>query len=316
MACPFIHGPIEEGAQIVRRSLQRERIFLDRSNPLHFADDYLYERYQFSRPGLKYICEILEPHIARVTRRSAALTVPQAVCIVMRFFATGSFMYSVGDAERLNKNTVCRAVHQVASALTNLMDDFIIFPGHLRGRNNAKWQLPAKASKYTLMNNATTCDHTSIITSLDAKWPGCVHNSQVFTESKLHHRLQQGHVNGVLLGDRRYALHPFLMTPYPDPEPGPQTHYNLPHNRTRVKIKNTFGLLKAHFASLRCLRVAPDRACKMISACCVLHNNATIRKEKAPCFDLQPLDVVDPINLEYPTGLGLFRGGTVFFLQH
>ncbi|XP_029919693.1 putative nuclease HARBI1 [Myripristis murdjan] len=331
MASPFIEDPIEEGAQIVRRALRRERIFLDRSNPLDFADDYLYERYRFSRPGLEYICQILEPHIGRATRRSAALTVPQSVCIAMRFFTTGSYLYTVGDAERLSKNTVCRVVHQVASALTSLMDDFIVFPGHLPA-HVIKQQFYAIAGfprvlgcidstlipisaplgederdyidQYNSrsLNVQMTCDHTGIITSLDAKWPGSVHDSRVFRESTLHHRLQQGHFSGVLLGDRGYALHPFLMTPYPDPEPGPQTRYNLAHNRTRVKIENSFSLLKARFASLRCLRVAPDRACKIIAACCVLHNIATIRKERAPCFNLQPLDVVDPINLEYPTG--------------
>lgn len=115
----------------MRGSLRRERTFYDRLNPLDFHDDYLYERYRFSRPGLEYLCQILEPHVGRATRRSAALTVPQAVCIALRFYATGSFLSSVGEAERLSKNTVCRALHQVSMVLTNLMDEFIVFPGHL-----------------------------------------------------------------------------------------------------------------------------------------------------------------------------------------
>ncbi|MBN3295736.1 HARB1 nuclease, partial [Amia calva] len=40
-------------------------------------------------------------------------------------------MYSIGDAEHLSKNTVCRAVRKVALALSKLLDAFVVFPGHL-----------------------------------------------------------------------------------------------------------------------------------------------------------------------------------------
>lgn len=106
----------------------------------------------------------------------------------------------------------------------------------------------------------------------------------------------------MLLGDGGYALQPFLVTPNPKPEPGPQTRYNRAHNRTRALIENTFGVLNARFACLRQLRVAPVRACRIIAACCVLHNRANFRKEREPQVAFQPLDVVDPITLDYPTG--------------
>ena len=64
----------------------------------------------------------------------------------------------------------------------------------------------------------------------------------------------------------------------------------------------TFGILKARFTCLRGLRVAPERACRIITACVVLHNIATMRKERAPPANPQPPDVVDPITLDYPTG--------------
>ncbi|XP_047434120.1 putative nuclease HARBI1 [Mugil cephalus] len=342
MACPFIEDPIDIGAQIIRRALQRERIFQDRSDPLDHSDDYLYERYGFSRPSLTYLCEILEPYVGRATRRSAALTVPQTVCIAMRFYATGSYMYSVGDAERLSKSTVCRAVHQVSSALTNLTDDFIVFPGHLPIQQIKEGFYAIAGFPRVLgcidgtlipisaplgdderdyidrhngrsLNVQMTCDFNSIITSLDAKWPGSVHDSRIFHESTLFQRLQQGDFSGVLLGDRGYALHPFLMTPYPDPEPGPQTRFNTAHNKTRVKIENTFGLIKARFACLRRLRVVPDRGCKIIAACCVLHNIATIRKEREPKINPQPPDTVDPVTLEYPTGRAVREAITQLF---
>ncbi len=47
------------------------------------------------------------------------------------FFASGTYLYAVGDAENLGKNTVCRTIHKVVLALQGYMNSFIVFPGHL-----------------------------------------------------------------------------------------------------------------------------------------------------------------------------------------
>ena len=72
---------------------------------------------------------------------------------------------------------------------------------------------------------------------------------------------------------------------YPNPAPGLQTAFNLAHSRTRVKVEQTFGILKSRFQCLRGLRVCPERACDIIVACAVLHNIATLRKEIPPPLD-------------------------------
>lgn len=88
-----------------------------------------------------------------------------------------------------------------------------------------------------------------------------------------------------------------MMTPYPDPEPGPQTRFNRSHSRTRAKVEMTIGILKARFQCLRGLRVTPNRACDITVACVVLHNIATIRGERhPPCPDEDDLEQ-HPLNL-------------------
>ncbi|XP_046874060.1 putative nuclease HARBI1 [Hypomesus transpacificus] len=237
MASPFVEDPVELGARIVRGALRRARTFRDRQNPLAFHDDHLYERYRFSAEGMTYLCQLLEPYVANATHRSRALIVPQTVCVALRYFATGTFMY-----------------------------------------------IPHVS--------AMTCDHQCLVTSIEAKWPGSVHDSRIFRESALCHRLEQGLFSGLLVGDQGYACQPFLMTPYPDPNTRPQTAFNVALSRTRVKIEMTFGILKARFNCLRGLRVAPDRACQVVTACAVLHNVASIRRERAPPVSQQPPDVI------------------------
>ena len=56
------------------------------------------------------------------------------ICLSLRYFASGQYMYSIGDAENLSKNTVCRVIRKVVLALTKLVDAFVVFPGHLPAR--------------------------------------------------------------------------------------------------------------------------------------------------------------------------------------
>ncbi|XP_056598305.1 putative nuclease HARBI1 [Triplophysa dalaica] len=137
------------------------------------------------------------------------------------------------------------------------------------------------------INVQIICDAAHIITNVEAKWPGSVHDSRIYRESSLSNRMGQGEMDGLLLGDRGYPCQPTLMTPYPEPEPGPQQHFNMAHNRTRARVEMTIGLLKSRFQCLRHLRVTPERACDIIVACVVLHNIAIIRGEQHPALQTQ-----------------------------
>ncbi|KAK0152850.1 putative nuclease HARBI1 [Merluccius polli] len=97
-----------------------------------------------------------------------------------------------------------------------------------------------------------------------------------------------GEFDGYLLGDRGYPCQPSLLTPYPDPEPGPQ-RFNVAHCRTGARVEMTLGILKSQFQCLQKLRVTPERACDMIVACVVLHNIAIIRGEQHPA-----VQIIDP----------------------
>nr|XP_020451906.1 putative nuclease HARBI1 [Monopterus albus] len=136
------------------------------------------------------------------------------------------------------------------------------------------------------INVQIICDAAHIITNVEAKWPGSVHDSQIYRESTLSNRLQCGEIDGFLLGDRGYPCQPTLMTPYPEAEAGPQQRFNVAHCRTRAWVEMTIGLLKARFQCLRRLRVTPERVCDIIVAC-VLYNIAIFRGEQHPALQIQ-----------------------------
>ncbi|CAM4671930.1 unnamed protein product [Leuciscus chuanchicus] len=111
------------------------------------------------------------------------------------------------------------------------------------------------------VNVQMICDADCLITNLEAKWPGSVHDSRIFRASRIYQRLSLGEFSGVLLGDKGYACETFLMTPLTDPQTPAQQAYNHAHAKTRARIEMTFGLLKSRFQCLHHLRVSPDRAC-------------------------------------------------------
>lgn len=114
----------------LRRACRQERVFRDWLDPLIFLDDHLYERYRFSADGIRYLCRLLGPRIKHRTARSHALSVEQMICVALHFFASGGFLYSAGDAEHLNKATICCTIQSVCLAIKTLSDVLISFPGH------------------------------------------------------------------------------------------------------------------------------------------------------------------------------------------
>ncbi|KAL0176268.1 hypothetical protein M9458_028598, partial [Cirrhinus mrigala] len=81
-----------------------------------------------------------------------------------------------------------------------------------------------------------------------------------------------------------YPCQPTLLTPYPEPEQGPQQRFNVAHSKTRGRVEMTIGLLKARF-----------QACDIIVACVVLHNIAIFRGEQHPALHIQDPEE-DPIH--------------------
>ncbi|KAM9845832.1 putative nuclease HARBI1 [Aulostomus maculatus] len=200
-----------------------------------------------------------------------------------------SFLDNVGDAEHLSEATVCRAIRKVCLALKRLFTTFVSFPGHKPVRaikeefhriagfptvigcidgTHVPITAPSHNEADYVNRKSTHSINVQLLTNVEAKWPGSVHDSRMFCESDLSNRLQRG----------------------------PQQNFNWAHCRTRAQVEMTIGLLKVRFQCLRYLMVTPERACDIIVACVFLHNIATIRGEQHPALQIEEPDD-DPIHL-------------------
>lgn len=96
MACPFDEDPVDVEAQIIRGFFRRERVIRPRIDVFAYPNEYLTERYRFSKDSLVYLTRLLKPHIANVTNRGSALSTENILCIALRFFASGHFFVQCG----------------------------------------------------------------------------------------------------------------------------------------------------------------------------------------------------------------------------
>ena len=68
------------------------------------------------------------------------------------------------------------------------------------------------------------------------------------------------------------------MTPNVNPNTPEHNRYNIAHTKTRNVIERAFGVLKMRFRCLDTtagkLMFSPERSCKIILACFILHNMA------------------------------------------
>ena len=124
---------------VLQRSLRRQRVFVDRMNPLEMlrSESDIRARYRFYSPTIYTILRLIIGSIARVTNRSMALPPLVTLCAALRFFATGSLYMVLGDCISISPASICRSVQIVSEALVAQSEQFIKWPS-LEGMDELK----------------------------------------------------------------------------------------------------------------------------------------------------------------------------------
>ncbi|XP_046577279.1 putative nuclease HARBI1 [Haliotis rubra] len=293
------------------------RVFNERREVLHTLDDNeLLQRYRFDRNSIVYICDLLEHDLSPVTHRSCAVSCVTKVLVTLRYLATGKFQMCNGDDHGLSQPTISRVIEQTLQSLTSqrMVRRFVTFPtqaqdirrhqrrfyqtanfpgvtGVIDG-THVQIQAPSvnenefiNRHHYHSINTQIVIDSDDRIIDIVARWPGSTHDSRILTTSGLC-RMFEGNqlpVSCHLLGDSGYPCRRWILTPFLRPLPGSQTNYNRSHKKTRNCVERGIGQLKRRFHVLHGeVRLSPQKACKVIIACAVLHNISKDRNVPMP----------------------------------
>ena len=116
--------------RVLERSLRRQRVFIDRLNPLEIlrSEDNVRSRYRFHTVTIYSILRLIFEDIVRPTRRSMALPLLVILCSALRFYATGSFYMVLGNCLLICPASMCRCVQTVTEALIKRSNEFIKWP--------------------------------------------------------------------------------------------------------------------------------------------------------------------------------------------
>ncbi|XP_018305733.1 putative nuclease HARBI1 [Mycetomoellerius zeteki] len=153
-----------------------------------------------------------------------------------------------------------------------------------------KIRTPAKKIKSTYVNRhdypsltlQAVCDAHKLFLDVFTGPPSKIHDARIFQLSFFSDEIQNISNDYHILGDAAYPLQKYLLTPYRDYGnlTAAQQNYNHKLSTTRVKIENTFALLKQRFRQLMTLEfITVKRSSNFIISCCVLHNSCIMNDD-------------------------------------
>ncbi|XP_075722930.1 putative nuclease HARBI1 isoform X1 [Rhipicephalus microplus] len=292
------------------------RIVRDAVNPMEFYDEEDFSfRFRFTKASV--IAIMSELQLKKNTDRRGTLLPPLLkVLITLRFYGTGAMQTVVGDLVRVSQQYVSRCVWEITQVIC-----LRLFPKYVRlpdaADANAVMARFCAIALFLGVTGCIDCTHVPIVNpggenaevfrnrkgyfSLNvqditgpelqffdvvASWPGSVHDSRIFTNSRVMALYKQKAVPGVLFGDQGYACLPFLMTPLKNPQTRAEKTYNNSQIKTRNSVERTYGVWKRRFACLRVkLLTDTDRSAAIITACAALRNIACLRRYPCPLSD-------------------------------
>ena len=137
------------------------------------------------------------------------------------------------------------------------------------------------------------------IQNIVVRWPGSVHDSRMFGNSRLCAQFERGDIQGIFLGDNGYPCRPYLMIPLADPQTPPERRYSVSQIRTRHTVERMFGVWKRLFPCFSMsISTKLSTTLTIIAATAVLYNlirgrNDPIEKENLKDPDENPLPAMN-----------------------
>ena len=245
--------------------------------------------------------------------------------MTLRLYATGEMLRTIGDLYGVSESTVSRVVAEVTTHIALLRSMFINLPKSIDERSKAQKEF-YNIAKFPKAIAALDCTHVKIIspggadaelyrnrkgffsinvhttsdanlniTNIVARWPGSAHDSNIFKNSQIFARFENGEFgDSIIVADSGYANTKYMVTPLLNPRSREENLYNESQIRTRCCVERCYGVWKRRFPILSLgIRLSNRKVQAIIVATAVLHNLCCINKE----LDLPnlPADVAEEV---------------------
>lgn len=281
---------------------------------------------RFQSENIDYLSDYFLPEADET--RGGALAAREKMQIFLRYVSDTGFQIGIGEDFGVHHTTICKTINNVADCIFEKAHNWIKFPSSLDAMEEAriKWsnrfEIPTvigaldcthiqikkppefgddfiNRKGFSSINVQVTCDANEVITSVDAQWPGSVHDSRIWRQSSIYENMTRFRGNFCLLGDSGYGIAPWLVTPFKNPQNRNEQLFNITHSKERVIIERVFGQLKQRFPILgHKVKTSLSKVPKIIVCCAVLHNISKHLRDEFE-FALDEMDNPE-LDLEHP----------------
>ncbi|XP_046674737.1 putative nuclease HARBI1 [Homalodisca vitripennis] len=237
-------------------------------------------------------------------RRGGALPNLDRMRTFLRYVGDPGFQSGVAEDVGIDRTTVTKTISDVMAAILLKKNVWIKFPSTREEmeQQKANWQekyrfpsaigavdctqIPIRKpsdhgdeyinrKRFPSINVQATYNFAEEFTSVDASWPGSVHDARIWRNSDIYRIMEFNQANALLIGDSGYGIAPWLMTPYENPITARERAYNPCLAQERVIIERCFGQLKQRFPIMQNkIRIKTENVPSMVVCCFILHNVA------------------------------------------
>ncbi|TKR58362.1 hypothetical protein L596_029827 [Steinernema carpocapsae] len=290
-----------------------------------FFDAALFrERFRLTQSQTEELLRIIGPAIAPDSSRNFAMTAKQKLLAALRFYASGSYYYNEGDAQRISKSSVCRAIKLVTKEINIRLFPRIDWPTNpceagagfadvagiqgvcgaidgtlvpIKTPSAKEYQFVDRKQRHSL-NVMAVCGPNLSFYYVSAKRPESVNDRRILRTSTLGRRFEAGFrpfENAVLLGDSIYPTKNWLI-PMKSSPPSTQTaFYKLTrkHDRSLSEHLECSRVVSAVFlvcesTHLNTRQKSSRRVSLFITSTSKRATQSTTRNSWAPAKKLKP----------------------------
>ncbi|XP_063838190.1 putative nuclease HARBI1 [Ostrinia nubilalis] len=291
--------------------LRRPKIFKPRPPPLETWDEVDFvQRYRLSKETVLWLVSELGSYLKTPTTMNHAISPLEQILLTLRFYATGTMQQCSGDLFGISKSAACKVIHLVSRTISTKFIHLIAMPQsseevkevmakfysiakfpsvvgaidctHIRimspGGDNA--ELYRNRKDIFSINTQVVADADLKIRDIVARWPGSVHDSTIFNNSRVKDMMSSQQL---------------------DPQTPAEKLYNESQIRTRNVVERTFGVWKRRFPCIGSqLRVKLCNVQPIIVSTAILHNLCIMKKENLPRGENSLVQLMEEENLVLP----------------
>lgn len=225
--------------------------------------------YRFNKINVEWVSEHFLGNSFET--RGGALTNVERMRVFRRYVGDPGFQSGVAEDVGIDRTTANKTISDVMAAVLQKKHLWIKFPSSQDEmvEEKMKWQerynfpsaigaidcthIPIRKptehgneyinrKRFASINVQATCNSRELFTSVDASWPGSVHDARIWKNSEIYRIMEHNTANAVLIGDSVYGLTPWLMTPYDNPITARERRYNRCLAQNRVIIERCIGM--------------------------------------------------------------------------